>query len=359
MATTSLALAGSLSRDAGTMEAALADWRAYHLHYHGDLDMLLDELVRPLVARLLADGAIDSFFFVRYGLGGPHVRLRLRWAGEPDAAAVERAAAGFFRRRPSRDSLTPEEVMRRNRPFLAVDPMADASEDRVVPDNSCHEEEPVFELDRYGGGERFAPSLDLFALSSLCVLRWLRDGGGALGAGARLNRALGLVVAMAWGFAAGRDDFRQLVDYASRFMGDPLAHCADEADRAYERQGETLVELMRRALAVDRVPTHPRALLAEGARRLAPELAGLPADDRWYVAASHIHMTLNRLGLLNPEEVYASRLLWHAVGELERRHPACWDDAFGRRAPQRDGETVGGLLPPLLSQLAVAAGEPR
>jgi hypothetical protein len=57
---------------------------------------------------------------------------------------------------------------------------------------------------------------------------------------------------------------------------------------------------------------------------LSPLLAELPEKARWYLAASHIHMTANRLGLTNGEEVYLSRMLFRAVETLRRATPAVW-----------------------------------
>ena len=55
-----------------------ADWLSFHAHYHGDRDLPLRHAVASLVRRLRDDGLLESFFFMRYSLGGPHIRLRLR-----------------------------------------------------------------------------------------------------------------------------------------------------------------------------------------------------------------------------------------------------------------------------------------
>lgn len=355
MATQSLALGSGLNRPAA--DGGLGAWRSYHLHYHADLDLLLAELVRPLVSELLGDGVADRFYFVRYGLGGPHLRLRLRWTAEPAPAAVAAAAAEFFRRHPSRDSLPSEVVLRRNRPLLRIDPTAEEDDDRALPDNSLREAPPRFEIERYGGADRFVESLDLFALSSACVLLLLGGGRERLSAGLRLNRAFTTVGALAWGLAEDEGDFFDLAGYAEQFMGEPFAHCSAEADRVFERQAEPLVGLLRRSLAAPADAGDPRAALAEGGRRLAAELAGLAPDARWYVAASHLHMTLNRLGTLNAEEVYAGRLLWRAAGELRRRDAASWRAAWAARPPRRrpDETGVAALLPALFARLAEPA----
>jgi hypothetical protein len=357
MATEPLALAGGLNPRGDAAGAGFGDWRAYHLHYHGDLDRLLAELVRPLLAELLGRGRVDRFYFVRYGLGGPHLRLRLRWTEEPRTREVERAARRFFTRRPSTRSLSDEEVLRRNRPFVRVDPVAGGDGDLVLPDNTFRVEPPLFELDRYGGSERFAESLDLFTLSSGCVLLLL-GGGEPLPPGLRLNRAFAVTAALAWGLAEDEADLLRLLAYADDFMGEALAHCAEEAEAVFPRQRDALVALLARALAAAAEPGDPRMWLAEGGRRLAVHVADLPSDQRRHLTASHLHMTVNRIGVINAEEVYAGRLLSLAARELAAG--AAWRALWRKRSPQRTagGEGVAALLPAVFARLAAPAAGP-
>src|SRR5689334_16190255 len=87
-----------------------ASWMSAHLYYQGPLDLLLRELVVPLVRDLGGRGLLAQHFFLRYWQGGPHLRLRLRPV-ERDGApavvrrAVENAASGVFSKYPSPDHL--------------------------------------------------------------------------------------------------------------------------------------------------------------------------------------------------------------------------------------------------------------
>ncbi len=58
------------------MSAPGREWRSYHLFYHGDRDLVLR--LWPTLAPLILSRIVDSFFFLRYSLGGPHIRIRLR-----------------------------------------------------------------------------------------------------------------------------------------------------------------------------------------------------------------------------------------------------------------------------------------
>jgi hypothetical protein len=88
-------------------------WASVHAFYHGDLDMLLLDGVRPLVAELRERALIDGFFFLRYWDGGPHLRIRL--SAPADEPEVHRLA------------------LRRLREYLHVHPSTDLPEAARYP----------------------------------------------------------------------------------------------------------------------------------------------------------------------------------------------------------------------------------
>src|SRR5215218_9452764 len=80
-------------------------WISVHVFYSSNGNPLLADGVAPLVARLRARGLISRYFFIRYWLGGPHVRLRLlpaEAAGADEVKAVAEAdLRAFLARRPA------------------------------------------------------------------------------------------------------------------------------------------------------------------------------------------------------------------------------------------------------------------
>jgi hypothetical protein len=80
-------------------------WLSVHVFYASNANPMLVECVRPLVDRLRAEGLISRYFFIKYWLEGPHVRLRLLPAPGVDPAVVraevDTAIDGFLRRRPA------------------------------------------------------------------------------------------------------------------------------------------------------------------------------------------------------------------------------------------------------------------
>lgn len=81
------------------------DWIALHIFYSSNSNPLLDECVNPLVAQLREEGLIDGWFFIRYWMEGPHIRLRLHPRDPDDRAVVlaraQEAAETFIKTRPS------------------------------------------------------------------------------------------------------------------------------------------------------------------------------------------------------------------------------------------------------------------
>jgi hypothetical protein len=325
-------------------------WLGFHLVYHDDRDLLLRALVAPLAARMLAEREIETFFFIRYDLGGPHVRFRARPLPGCEgkvAARVRSAAAAFFSRHPSFTPLPAEKVQRENRMIIPSDPFASDADHVVFPDNSVHEAPVGLEVDRYGGAALFARSLDAFTLSSIDVLSFL-DGAGNQARESRLSEAARALVRQSWGLAGSAGEFADLVAYAARPTEEALQRFVVAGDEVYERRREPLRTLVRDELALmsasDGYP--PRYALA--ARRLGWEIRALERGCRARIASGHIHMTANRLGLRNPEETYLGRMMERAVADLIRAEPQFWREAWAFREAEPPPE------PGLSAQVAAA-----
>lgn len=280
----------------------ISDWGSYHFFYHGDRIRLLRDLVRPLLRSLLAADRIESFFFIHYRLGGPHVRLRLRWASGSRAtgeAEVLQVAQDFFARFPSTATLPEETLRQQNRGILATDPSEE--EDAVYPDNSCVMLPFRPETERYGGAALLGASLDFFALSSLLALRFAALHGGAPRE-QQLPKILRLLVRQAWGLARGDGELLRLLSYAPET--DRLASVVEKGERVFDRQRELFCGLVEAALEETDLPDWD----LQAARLLARDLQPVDETTRWRIAASQMHMTANRLGLTNLEEVYLGRI---------------------------------------------------
>lgn len=328
-------------------------WRGFHVFYHGDRDRVLTELVRPLTAALVADGMVCRFFCIRYNLGGRHVRLRLE-VDDADVPAVSdrvhAAAAGFFRRRPSTSPSTIEEIRRENATIIVGDPFTTEDDNLGFADNSVAEFPVEFEIARYGGPALYEHALDFFTLSTLDALdvveTWLDRPGGR-----RMASVARQVLRQAWGHARGADEFFRLAGYALGTIGPRLPGFVPLADTAFERGRKAMCTLVRGELAALARPGEGPAL-AEAARALAHKIRGVAEPDRLGIDTSQMHMTVNRLGLVNGEEVYLCRMLERTLEAIMEEDPGWWGAVW-----EAHRERVAAPVRPLRQRMASALAE--
>ncbi|HEV7504589.1 MAG TPA: lantibiotic dehydratase C-terminal domain-containing protein [Thermoanaerobaculia bacterium] len=355
-------------RQAETREEGREQWLSGHLYYHEDLDRAVRGFVHPLVATLARDGSITGFFFIRHGLGGPHIRLRLRpvtGAAERVLAEMERAARTFLAREPSTRFLEGDAIRRSNTAILKADPHE--VDDSVYPDNSYHVVPFRPEIERYGGPSRFRLSLDYFTLSSVAAI----DFHFRLGDTARsvqLAQAYRLLLRQALGFAIGEGELADLLRYGVDWLGQDLPKVVGKGDAVAWSQMELFLQFLFSSLDEARTvrarddasDLSPPGLVLVGASRLSAAIGPVDRGSRLRIGASQLHMTASRLGITNAEEVYLSRLLIRTLDE------ACpgrgtdlswlWEPAVGKAA-EDPASALRQLLPHALAALAAFPGK--
>ena len=301
-------------------------WLALHLSWPlPRLPLLLDKLW-PLTSQLLAEGLVDRFFFIRYSEGGPHLRLRLRLAVDADPGAVDRILHGARQ-------------------------MAEQAEGLLV------EPRPVeLEIERYGGPSHFPASLDFFALSSLGAIEF----HGVYGDHAKDRRLPAVLARLLWqaaGSAADADEFVSLLDYYADFS-DRFAAAAERAEAVFEKNPKPLLALFEHGIGslLDTEPTTARRGF-EDALLLSTAVNDLDPARRSSVMGSQMHMTANRLGLRNPEETYATRLLSKMVAAQET--PWWWKSLEDARRSTLDAQREQDFDETFRSRLAQLLEEKR
>jgi hypothetical protein len=311
----------------------LAGWQAYHLYYHEDLGRAIDGFARPAVAACRECGLLARFFFIRYGFGGPHLRLRLEAVPGREAELdelVRRTAESFLAASPSRASRDPEEIRRTNANLAANDSQLEG--DPVQPDNSLLAEPFVPEAGRYGGRMLLPSNLDYFQLSSADTFHF-RDLCANLAKTQILPLCLLELLRPALGFAASRAELLDLTRYAAVWAKEDGDLFVRRGNEAYESSAPLFDAKVRSRLEhflAGRQEWGPP--LAAGARRLAWEARDLDADRRRMLAVGQIHMLANRLGLSNPEEIYLGQILSRSLEAMLDREPDLEDRLAGRLA---------------------------
>ena len=300
----------------------LENWHAFHFFYHAGWDRAVLGFVRPTICSLWHAGEIDNFFFIRYALGGPHIRLRLHVRPDNTQAVEEKvraAASSFLARWPSTESRDEETIRRINRTILANDPHE--HEDAIYPDNHLMAAPFRPEVERYGGWALLPRSLDFFAVSSVKALRFCTRHADATRA-RQLSFACRLLARQLGSFAA--DDEEAFAVLAAFIASRKLAPILPYGDRAYEERRDNFLSLLTVEFEALSTPQVASDLDDAASRQLSWEAREADAETRCRIGASQLHMTANRIGVTNAEEVYLGRILERATQDLATTQPIWW-----------------------------------
>ncbi len=317
-------------------------WLAAYLYYEEPWEDLLNQAVKPFVERILADQLADGFFFIRYWERGPHVRLRFH--GDPTAMAnritplLDDHFQGYFTAHPS-ERTEPE--------WLAKLP----EDQQWYPNNSIHYITYEPELERYGGTTGILIAEKQFQHSSeavLAVIEESREWGyeralgvaiqmhlafaGALGMSLRELKGFFNMVSRGW-FARAyyfdnettkeeheqrgeetRDAFAQTFEGQKEALIPFCRTLWNALEEGVEFEQEWLngwirgmegiaAELVRKAGKID---FYEHFLYNKGE---LSEVAPMERRRFWPILESYIHMTNNRLGILNRDEAFLGFLI--------------------------------------------------
>ena len=318
-------------------------WLAGHLFYNIRQNAILVESVAPLVEYVFSMGWAERFFFVRYMEHGPH--FRLRFCGEP--AILESRLKPFLihhlnaylGRRPSQ---RPEEGLMGDRAST------------WYPNNTLRFLPYEPEVKRYGGPHGMAVAEKVFHHSSRAVLRLLAECPDW-----DYERALGAAIQLHLGQAYALDFTLQELQAFAGFIAkgwlsssfEAVDHGKDDPKRkeekvmrafaeAFEQQKEGLLAFIRSLWqALENKAEFGDVWFMkwlEATRETSRSLNGLYRDRRlqlpwvtpqsgsrhnrfeplWPILGAYIHMTNNRLGILNRDESFLGYLLGQTLSQL-------------------------------------------
>ncbi|MEU6574771.1 thiopeptide-type bacteriocin biosynthesis protein [Streptomyces sp. NPDC046805] len=326
-------------------------WISLHVFYAANANPVLVHGVSPLVDRLCEQGLLRSWFFIRYWLEGPHVRLRLLPADPSAADEVARTARealeAYLRERPA----LYEEDRNASGDLYKNMFLAEYSEERwndlygadgTMPfreNNSVAHIPYERELDRYGGPAGMELAERHFQESSELVIRLLETTNVHVRT-VLLGQAAQLTAGLCFAFLRDEEAVaRFLVRYRAMWEAsyqEPSDSQHERFDRSYERMKDRLVPRLRHvrdcarddATAASPTPTERTWLahcaelrdrvlkLAEaGALTFRDGAVPDPQDALAIVLSSYVHMTNNRLGVSILDEIYLSYVICKALSD--------------------------------------------
>ena len=314
-----------------------SEWLAGFIYYGEPLDKVITDAVIPFVRQTMEYDWIDSFFFIRYWERGPHVRLR--FLGDPQKLETQLKPAyqeyfgQYFKENPST----------RQEPQYADDVAEDL---KWFPNDSVQFIEYEPETERYGGPECLKVSEEHFLFSSETIFELMEESEEEWGYDRAMGAAIQMHLSMAFGLGMDRKEMVGFFDkYFSRWL--PRAYYFFEQDisreelaerrkstleafnQTYEAQKENLTGFFRQILALlDEGDIEDTWLekWVNGAKQTRSKLDALmeagtyehtkyyefdeegeytiEQQKRWSLFDSFVHMTNNRLGILNRDEAY-------------------------------------------------------
>ncbi|MEU6714630.1 thiopeptide-type bacteriocin biosynthesis protein [Nonomuraea sp. NPDC046802] len=305
-----------------------SEWHALHVHRHERQDEFLVDGLAPALT------SVESFFFLRYWQGGPHLRVRVlldSGLAEPALDQLTERLSGYLASRPAGDFDV--EGFRQAQVTMAELESSDAEE--IYPGDTIRRVPYEPEYDKYGGTEGVAIAERLFAASSRVVLDLLGDVAGR--SPARLGAGLSMMVR---GLCAA--------GFTAEAMAGFFAHyCVLWSPYVFTRFLDAWPDLLKERQEATRA--HVEALLShagelrddpfaaavatawssvsEAAEVVLPQvvLAGADASRQSrerVLMASYLHTHNNRLGLIPEQEAFLGFLGHHVLSACAGRPPA-------------------------------------
>jgi len=331
-------------------------WLAAHLYYNEPWEGFLTKCVEPYIASVLSAGVVEQYFFIRYWDRGPHIRLRFK--GE--SSIIEQLFRpnllehfeNYFEDKPSK----------RTNPNY---PLNFPDEFKWLPNNSVQFFNYEPEYERYGGTVGTQIAEEHFQISSVATLNNIKEKGfkwtydDALGAAIKLH--LSFVYTMGFDLKSAVSFFRMIfynwLPRSFRFYSKGLSkkdyhklsrETINSFSRAYDLQKETLIPfhqalwegletksefeeenlnswITKIFLIKEKFDTalkNNQIRTGEMSFQLPPEVAkSLDKGQKflWNIYADFIHMTNNRLGILNKDEGYLGYLIMKSLKAIQSK----------------------------------------
>lgn len=312
------------------------EWISAHLFYSQSLDFLLVNGVAPTVEKLIVKKLILNYFFIRYNEGGPHIRLRLkvfRTHKEKVRKIIEGELLKFFMTYPSQPL---QQIEKYNGKFY--------------PMNSIQFIAYEPEIKRYGGAIGITIAEQFFEASSKIVLSILREKkiitydeaisiaiqlNVALTASLNLNLQDGLLfyhtifshmlptaraVVGHKTFEEIVDDFEneyllqktKLIDFFSNFIqyvySEKTKYSDDNWIDTWLKYSKLISKLFYSELRQNRIETQQYNI-----KVLNSKINKAEYKPEWSIFSSYVHMSNNRLGLMNCDESYIAYLVYRTL----------------------------------------------
>ncbi|MCX6580677.1 MAG: hypothetical protein NT166_10900 [Candidatus Aminicenantes bacterium] len=322
-------------------------WLAAYLYYAEPWEDFLLKVMKPFVDDVMEKALAEQFFFIRFWERGPHIRLRFK--GETDILQnqvkprLEKYFLNYFKEHPS---------LRQDPDDMEKWP----ADQQWRPNDSVQYIQYDPEVERYGGPYAILTAEKQFEASSRTVLAVIEESGSwdydrALGAAIQLH--LGFAFALGMDLAEAAEFYSRIAihwfasayGYTSDISPEELKNLREITMKAFEesfqRQKNTLVpfhqtlwsaltegvefeqEWLNQWLLRMKAVAEELKHIQQQNKLVIPQWFQPEPDKKtpvdrqywWPVLESYIHMTNNRLGILNRDEAHLGYLIKESLKE--------------------------------------------
>ncbi len=330
------------------MNGADQTWLAAYLFYAEPWEALLIKGVQPFARYVMEKNLADQFFFIRFWERGPHIRLRFKGEKKCLDLKVKPQLGSHFR------SYFKVKPSYRKEP----EQMKQLPEDQQwFPNNSVQFIPYEPEIERYGGPTGILVAEKQFEVSSNSVLAIIKESEQW-----DYDRALGAAIQLHLGFAFSMGmDLKETAAFYSRIAAlwfsrayryeenispEELKKRRDTTTKAFEdnfsQQKPVLVPYFKTlwkaftenvefeqewlnqwitdmaAIREQLKDAQTRGELVFPPRFKLQPLEDIPEpyQQLWAILESYVHMTNNRLGILNRDEAFLGYLIKESLKEV-------------------------------------------
>ncbi len=326
-----------------------SQWLAAYLYYSEPWETFLIEGVQPFINNVLESRLAEQFFFIRYWERGPHIRLRFK----TDEAILEKELKprmidhfeNYYQLKPSK---------RDDPPWSLTLP----DNQRWFPNNSIQFIDYEPEIDRYGGIHGILIAEDHFQLSSQVVLSVLKESPAW-----DYERALGVAIqlhlASAHAFNMDKEEsaefysiifkgwFASAYGYSDGLSKTDIKERQEITLSAFEKQfniqksklinyHQAIWEALREEYCFEQEWMNQWIY---GMKKIARQLTESQSSGNlqlsdwakpdnnlctiterqllWSIIGSYVHMTNNRLGILNRDEAFLGYIMKECLSNIE------------------------------------------
>jgi len=288
-------------------------WISCHIYYERPVESFLINAINPIIDELIRNEIITNFFFIRYYDRGYHIRLRLKHGVEEKDFEIKNYLTNYLT------------------DYINTFPSKrDSVEINHLPNNHFFFTEYEPEIERYGGAEAIIIAENQFQFSSSVIFKIIKETSEWTYQEA-IIKAIYLNLAFCYSIIAETKETISFLKYnfdnwLINVYNSNSTHNRKEVITNYESQYEIRKNNLNPTIKALWLALNENAIFEEewmntwvSEMQKTSYQLNLVIKNRkplYSIFDSYLHMTNNRLGILNRDESYISYLIYRSLEDI-------------------------------------------